>query len=249
MNNQSQQPRYTQVSHTVQALSDEFAKTYPIRDAHREFPLNEVKQMQKSSLMDLSVPEEYGGKGLPFESIADCVMTLATGNPSVAQMFLTHWAALQTLPEVATQDQLHYVFRAVVDRDAYFGQAIAEKNSRDVLTLETTFTPTSDLDGVSINGTKFFTTGSQVADLFWVLGQFADTYAFAIVPKDAEGLTLHDDWNAMGQRGTASGSITFHNVQVPQNMVQVLRACKNRISRFAVSGHRTRACSRRGRMV
>ena len=28
-----------------------------------------------------------------------------------------------------------------------------------------------------------------------------------------------------------------------------LRACKNRISRFAVSGHRTRACSRRGRMV
>ena len=30
---------------------------------------------------------------------------------------------------------------------------------------------------------------------------------------------------------------------------QRLRACKNRISRFAVSGHRTRACSRRGRMV
>ena len=29
----------------------------------------------------------------------------------------------------------------------------------------------------------------------------------------------------------------------------LLRACKNRISRFAVSGHRTRACSRRGRMV
>ena len=28
-----------------------------------------------------------------------------------------------------------------------------------------------------------------------------------------------------------------------------LRACKNIISRFAVSGHRTRACSRRGRMV
>ena len=222
MNTKSCQPPYTQIFHTIQALSEEFAKTYPIRDAYREFPHDEVNQMRESGLMDLSVPEEYGGKGLPFEILADCVMILSTGNPSVAQIFLTHWGALQTLPEVATKAQLQHVFRAVVDHGAYFGQAIAEKNSKDVLTLETTFTPTSGFDGVSINGTKFFTTGSQAADLFWVLGQFADTYAFAIVPKDAEGLTLHDDWDAMGQRGTASGSITFKNVYVPRDMVQPL---------------------------
>ena len=43
--------------------------------------------------------------------------------------------------------------------------------------------------------------------------------------------------------------ITKGNLHFLRGVDIVLRACKNRISRLAVSGHRTRACSRRGRMV
>ena len=41
------------------------------------------------------------------------------------------------------------------------------------------------------------------------------------------------------------------NLRIAEDLERLagLRACKNIISRFAVSGHRTRACSRRGRMV
>ena len=39
--------------------------------------------------------------------------------------------------------------------------------------------------------------------------------SFAFVGRDAEGLTITDDWDALGMRASGSNSIAFHDVFVP----------------------------------
>lgn len=41
----------------------------------------------------------------------------------------------------------------------------------------------------------------------------------ALIPMDAPGVTVVDDWDSMGQRITASGSTIFDNVLVPASRV------------------------------
>lgn len=84
---------------------------------------------------------------------------------------------------------------------------------------ETTFVPTPDGAGVLITGKKFFSTGSLAADLILVLGLLNHDFAAAFVPKDTAGLVIHEDWRAVGQRGTASGTTELHEVYVPWAMV------------------------------
>lgn len=71
----------------ARALAAEFATTYPVRDRRNEFPAEEMATLKASGLLALPVPTEYGGLGAACPDIIRAVMTLATGNPSVAQMF------------------------------------------------------------------------------------------------------------------------------------------------------------------
>ena len=65
------------------------------------------------------------------------------------------------------------------------------------------------------NGSKYYSTGALYAD--WVsavaLDENDEPVSF-VVPRDREGLELVDDFDAMGQRLTASGTTRLNNVLV-----------------------------------
>lgn len=75
--------------------------------------------------------------------------------------------------------------------------------------------------GYRITGRKTFATGSQSAD-FVVVGERLEgeerRLNFAL-PADTPGLGHGDDWDGFGARRSASGSILFDNVFVPENAV------------------------------
>jgi alkylation response protein AidB-like acyl-CoA dehydrogenase len=45
-------------------------------------------------------------------------------------------------------------------------------------------------------------------------------YAYVEVPADAPGVTLHDDWDALGMRASGSNSVSFDDVQLPESAVR-----------------------------
>ena len=41
-----------------------------------------------------------------------------------------------------------------------------------------------------------------------------DRYGFALVPTASPGVVFHDDWDALGMRASASGSVSFEDVRI-----------------------------------
>lgn len=210
-------------------LAAEFALTYPARDRRNEFPAEEMATLKTSGLLALPVPTEYGGLGAGCPDIVRAVMTLATGNPAIAQMFAVH-CILGTvfIRDFATETQKQRLFADIVKKQAFFGNASAERNTKHLYAFETTFTPTATNDGVRVNGRKFFSTGARAGDILMIIGMLNNNIAAAFVARDTEGLVIHHDWDSMGQRGTASGTTDLHDVYVPWDMV---------ISRFVEVGY------------
>ena len=74
--------------------------------------------------------------------------------------------------------------------------------------------------GWRIDGRKLFCTGSPAATVLYTSVSFVgedggERYGYAMVPADAEGVTVHDDWDALGMRASGSHSVTFDAVALP----------------------------------
>ena len=79
------------------------------------------------------------------------------------------------------------------------------------------------LDNGRLNGRKIFCTGSIYAEVIVVAarrpGEDRQTLA-AFLPVDAPGLTVVDDWSALGQEFTGSGTVVFEDVTVPEGALR-----------------------------
>lgn len=66
-----------------------------------------------------------------------------------------------------------------------------------------------------INGRKGYCTRMLYAHWIGILALDADDRAqLAFVPRDSAGLTVLDDWDCLGQRNTASGTVLAENLAV-----------------------------------
>jgi alkylation response protein AidB-like acyl-CoA dehydrogenase len=91
--------------------------------------------------------------------------------------------------------------------------------------------------GYRIQGKKFYSTGALFADFISVGAVDEDNRRLtAIVPKDAPGLAVTDDWSSFGQRTTASGTVTLQDVFVPdENVLPIYLATERPIANGAVA--------------
>lgn len=70
-----------------------------------------------------------------------------------------------------------------------------------------------------INGRKAFATMAPAATILNVAVSYVDDqgrnrYGFAMVPAACSGLSFHLDWDALGMRASASGSVSFEDVRI-----------------------------------
>lgn len=199
-------------------LATEFAATHVQRDAECAFPHAEIAALKRSGLLAAAVPAEYGGWGTPFGTLVEITRTLAQGNPSVAQIYAASYSICMhhlrdlNVPQLAAQ-----VFRTVVERGALVTNASSERHAASAMIFATTFTP--DGAGYRLHGDKFFCTGSLGSDLLYVVGMIEDRFAVAFIAPDAPGVEVVDDWRAMGQRGTASGTVRLRDAWVSADWV------------------------------
>jgi SfnB family sulfur acquisition oxidoreductase len=205
-------------------IAADLAATSAVRDRDRILPATELDRLSSSGLLAITVPAEHGGADLPTEVLVEVFRILASGDPSVAQVPHSHFVYVNAMRYQGTPAQQRFFFGEVL-AGRRFGNAQSEVGTKHVRDIRTTLVPAGHGRWV-LNGTKGYSTGALFADWIPVLAR-QDTLAapgtgplhVAWVRRHAPGVTITDDWNGMGQRTTASGTVELVDVDVTDDRI------------------------------
>ncbi|WP_112133483.1 SfnB family sulfur acquisition oxidoreductase [Glycomyces dulcitolivorans] len=201
------------------SLAGEFAAGAAERDARRSLPYAEIDRLAASGLLAITVPAAHGGADLPTAVVAEVFRRIASGDPNIAQIPHSHFVYVNQLRWQGNPDQQARLFAEVL-AGRRFGNAQTEFGTRHVRDHRTALTP----DGAGrwrLNGTKFYCTGALFADWIPVLTHLGvdGPMHVAWVRREAEGVEVVDDWDGIGQRTTASGTVRLRNVAVTDEWI------------------------------
>jgi SfnB family sulfur acquisition oxidoreductase len=203
-------------------LARELAEGASERDARRIIPVDETARLAASGLLAITVPAAYGGADLPVSTVAEVFRLLAAGDPNIAQIPHSHFVYVNALREQATEAQKKFFFGEVL-AGKRFGNAQSEVGTKHVRDIRTSLVPDAVAgDGAwRLNGLKGYATGALLADWIPVLThKYVDgPLHVAWVERNAPGVTVVDDWDGLGQRTTASGSVRLENVAVAADRI------------------------------
>jgi alkylation response protein AidB-like acyl-CoA dehydrogenase len=76
-----------------------------------------------------------------------------------------------------------------------------------------------------VSGKKIFATMAPASTILNAAVTYRDEknveyYGYAQVPTDAAGVTVHDDWNALGMRASASVTVSFEEAHIPMEALR-----------------------------
>jgi alkylation response protein AidB-like acyl-CoA dehydrogenase len=218
---------------TAEGLAEQLASRASEHDRERTYPFEAIEALKAAGVFAAPVPVDLGGLGV--SSAHDLVVgssRLARGDASVAIGVNMHLAAVQNMErrrQVAVaggNERRAKGFAASLQQIArervVLAAAISER-SQD-LTRPTTVATSTDA-GWRIDGRKVFCTMSPGATHLYASVRYMDAdgverYAYAMVPTDAAGVTVHDDWDALGMRASGSNSVSFEGVELPESGIR-----------------------------
>lgn len=196
----------------ARALAAEFAKTAAERDQLGGTPKTERDALRQSGLLALSIPQQYGGLGASWSDTLAVVREFAKVDSSIAHVYGFQHLMLATVRLFSRPEQWQPWFELTARNNWFWGNAL---NPLDTRTISKKLTSWREF-----SGRKSFCSGS--ADSEMLIASALDENAsgkllIAAIPSHRTGITLHGDWDNIGQRQTDSGSATFERVRVEEN--------------------------------
>lgn len=193
-------------------------------DEKGEFPHEAIKKMAELGLLSMTIPEQYGGAGFDFLSLAIAIEEISRGCGSTGVITAVH-NSLACWPIVNwgtdTQKQKYLPKMATGELLGAFG--LTEPNAgSDPVAMETTAVLKGD--HYVLNGCKRFITNGGVAGVYVVFAKTDPTAgskgitAF-IVERGFKGFSLGKHENLLGLRGTANCELMFDDCEVPTENV------------------------------
>ena len=193
------------------SLSQELAQAAKKRGAQAEISEYEIQQLRESGLLELLVPQEYGGTGATWVDALKIVYELSKAEGSIGQLYGNHLnlTVLSHLSGTAQQKEKYYRYTA--RNHGLWASAID--------TWDTRLSIIPEGDRFRLNGVKRFDSLLAAADLrvFSAWQEGVQQPFFCIIPKDRLGVT--SDWDKIGQERGDSGTFTFHNVLIEKDEI------------------------------
>jgi alkylation response protein AidB-like acyl-CoA dehydrogenase len=181
------------------------------RDKANLDPTTELDLLRDAGLVNLLVPAEFGGAGAHWESAFAVIRVLAEVDGSIAQLLLYHFINQGNIGFIGDPaNQGSWYAKSAVGRWVW-GDSVNPVDPDLVLIPEG--------DGYRLDGRKFFSTGASAGDVILVNavargGEHDGKVIALVIDHDRAGVIFLGNWNALGQRLTASGGVRYENVAV-----------------------------------
>ncbi len=193
-------------------------------DREAKFPKEIFDKAREIGLVNMDIPEEYGGLGATvFE---ECLVAeeLGYGCTGIGTSITTN--TLGSLPIILggdEQQKAYWLGERLVDKGELVSYGVTEANAgSNVVGIETRAEKKNG--SYIINGSKTFITNASHAHFFTV---FAKTDPEAghrgmtcfIIDREMLGVSVGKKFDKIGQRASDTAEIVFENVEVPEENV------------------------------
>ncbi|MDD0976147.1 acyl-CoA dehydrogenase family protein [Pseudomonas fontis] len=184
------------------------------RERERELPFEAIRQLAEAGLYTCRIPLAEGGPGGSVSDVIGLLLRIASVDSNVAQAMRPGFGFIEGLlasrAENAAQERerwfARYLEGAVLGNAGWeVGGANGAISARIV----------AEGEHFRATGSKYYSTGALYAD--WISAVALDEHdqpVSFVLPRERAGLELVDDFDAMGQRLTASGTTRLNSVQV-----------------------------------
>jgi alkylation response protein AidB-like acyl-CoA dehydrogenase len=205
-----------------------FATRADDNDREGRFSFENVEALKSAGYFAAPIPVECGGLGV--ESVHDVLVAssrLARGDASTTigvNMHLNNairlaltWRRAMHAADHSRAAKAAAAMEEIAAGKVVVAAAITEAG-RELAHPATTAVRNGA--GWVVNGSKIFATMSPAAthlavSVTYTADDGEERIAFARVPADTPGITVNEDWDALGMRASGSGSVTFQDVHVP----------------------------------
>jgi len=192
-------------------------------DRQGSFVADNYAQLAQAGILAAAVPRELGGGGASLEEVARLLCRLAHYCSSTALAVSMH----QHLVAAGVWRYLHdQPAEALLRRVAGDQLVLVSTGGADWLKSNGTLRPVPG--GYLATAIKPFASGSPAGDLVITSAVLAEpgeppqVFHFS-APMSAPGVILHNDWDALGMRGTGSSTLEFKEVFIPDAAISLRR--------------------------
>ncbi|MGI9284135.1 MAG: acyl-CoA dehydrogenase family protein, partial [Pseudomonadales bacterium] len=208
---------------TVALIGPTIAENGKAADVTDQFAAENYSLLKEHKVFSALVPAEFGGAGYAYREVCKMLTQLAAYHPSTALSCSMH-------QHIVAANRYNHL-------NGKPGQALLEKVAANELALISTgagdwLASSGELQktegGYLFSGTKHFASGSPAGNVLVTSAPYEDpnegwqVFHFP-VPMNSEGVTVLDNWEAMGMRGTGSNSVRLENVFVPEESIAAKR--------------------------
>ncbi len=187
-------------------LAARLADTALERDRAGALPFAEVDWLRQSGLLKLLVSESAGGAGRKWSEAIGATRIVAAADASIAHLLGYHYLNYLSAVLVATPAQKTEIDHGLVAENWFLGDSVNP--------LDPGLVVVRDGDSIRLDGRRSFATGAAVADRILLTFRVGERGAITLLPRDRQGVRSNDDWDNLGQRLSASGSLSFDNVVI-----------------------------------
>ena len=207
---------------TIREFADEVVAPGAIeRDKTKAFPKEIFKQLADMGMMGLPFSEEYGGAGADTVSFAIVTEELSRACASTGITYSAHISlGGAPLNLFGTEEQKQKYLVPVCTGESFGAFGLTEPNAgSDAGGTQTT--AKEDGNDFVINGNKAFITNASYAKHLAITAitdveDGKKEISAIIVPTDAEGFTVIDNYEKMGLNASNTTELVLENVRVPQ---------------------------------
>ena len=190
----------------ARAVAGQLAATALERDRANEDPVAELALLRESGLLGLATPREFGGAGANLVQALQISRIIAAADGSIGQLIAYHYSNGVWTYILGTRQQWERTARGVGSQGWFQGGV---SNPRDQW---------NEIEHAGgrrfLSGKRTFATGASVAQVITVSLWDNGERVHYQIPPTRRGISFGGDWDNLGQRLTASGSVTFDRVEV-----------------------------------
>jgi len=196
-------------------------RVHPVsKQIEKQEPGLVVKLLLESAelgLLGASVPEEYGGMGVDFNTDSFINEEMGGGH-SFTAAFAAH-TGIGTLPILyyGTEEQKKKYLPGLSNGTIKASYCLTEPGSgSDALGAKTKAVLSEDGKHYILNGQKMWITNAGFADIFTVFAKIdGEKFTGFLVDAKSEGISLGSEEDKLGIKGSSTRQVFFQNVKVP----------------------------------